>query len=400
MKIYSFLNRSDFSKELNLLLELIKLDNSKSPSLISKNVFSEINWDQFLMLVKHHRVYPIVYMNLKKISHDGVPLYVVKELSRLYKNNTIQMLHLTGEMEHVNKVFFEKGVRTLFLKGPILATTLYGDVSLRTSSDLDILIPLNQLKKVEKILLENGYLKDDYIESVLNDWKWRHHHITFFHPDKRIKLEIHWRMNPGPAKEPKFDELWERKKSKSSSINGYPVYYLGCEDLFLFLVTHGARHGWSRLRWLVDIDKINQKEIVWGETFKLLRKYQYFHLGGQSLILTSNLLNTKVDEEIMALFDGKRPKQLAQDALFYIKQMVNLHTEPLPQEVANYHKRHLFNLMSKRQKVLFSLSFLYPFAIDAETLPLPKVIHILYFPLRPLLMIWRKTRTRGITRRA
>ena len=34
------------------------------------------------------------------------------------------------------------------------------------------------------------------------------------------------------------------------------VYILGREDLFLFLVSHGARHGWSRLRWLIDIHQI------------------------------------------------------------------------------------------------------------------------------------------------
>ena len=39
-------------------------------------------------------------------------------------------------------------------------------------------------------------MKDDYIQTVLNDWKWRHHHVTYFHPEKEIKLEIHWRLNP------------------------------------------------------------------------------------------------------------------------------------------------------------------------------------------------------------
>ena len=52
--------------------------------------------------------------------------------------------------------------------------------------------------------------------------------------------------------------------------------------------------------------------------------------------------------------------------------MVNLHTDPVPEDVAKYHKRHLFSLMSNQQKIFFILSFLYPFPTDAETLPLPK----------------------------
>ena len=90
-------------------------------------------------------------------------------------------------MEQVSKLFKEKD-NTLVLKGPVLAADLYGDVSLRTSSDLDILIPIQDLEKAEKLLLMQGYEKDDYIQTVLNDWKWRHHHVTYFHPQKGNKI--------------------------------------------------------------------------------------------------------------------------------------------------------------------------------------------------------------------
>ena len=70
-------------------------------------------------------------------------------------------------------------------------------------------------------------------------------------------LEIHWRLDARPSKEPTFNELWERKRV--SPITSYPVYFLGEEDLFLYLVSHGARHGWFRLRWLLDIDQMVRK---------------------------------------------------------------------------------------------------------------------------------------------
>ena len=59
------------------------------------------------------------------------------------------MLHLSGEMEQICKIFNENEIPLLVLKGPVLAADLYGDVSLRTSSDLDILIPIQDLEKVE-----------------------------------------------------------------------------------------------------------------------------------------------------------------------------------------------------------------------------------------------------------
>ena len=59
--------------------------------------------------------------------------------------------------------------------------------------------------------------------------------------------------------------------------------------------------------------------------------------------------------------------------------MINLHTEPVPEEVFIYHSRHLFSLMSNQQKILYIMSQLYPYPIDAKTLPLPKFLHFYIF---------------------
>ena len=84
----------------------------------------------------------------------------MEALFQEYKKNTFQMLHLCGEMEQISKLFTENQIRLLFLKGPVLAAELYGDISLRTSKDLDILIPIADLEKVEELLLNVGYVRE------------------------------------------------------------------------------------------------------------------------------------------------------------------------------------------------------------------------------------------------
>ncbi|MEB3100767.1 nucleotidyltransferase domain-containing protein [Ferviditalea candida] len=389
------LDLSDLSGEMRLLLDIMSAegkDIGRSPG--RKTDFRGIDWDLFLQLVIHHRVYPCIYTTLKNMEERQVPGRVLEALHHLYKRNAYEMLYLSGEMEQVSRLAANEQIRALFLKGPVLADYLYGDLSLRSSMDLDLLIQSCDLYKMERLLVQLGYEKDDYIQSVLSDWKWRHHHITFLHPKKGIKLEIHWRLNPGPGKEPSFHQFWERKAL--SPLTNHPVYMLGREDLFLFLITHGARHGWSRLRWLEDIRRLVKQPLDWKRLHLLLKSYQYVHVGGQALILASELLNTRVTAEMKGLLKP-RSRQLAQDAVFYIKEMVNLHTPPLPEHVARHHQRHLFSLMSGQQKLLFISSFLYPYHEDAETLPLPKKLHFLYFPLRPVLWAWRKTKKRAFS---
>lgn len=375
-------------KELTFLLDIIKMETVTDITEKYKKSLEQIDWDHFLKLVLHHRLYPLVYSKFKILGENIIPPNIFKSISYYYQKNTFQMLHLCGQMEYVSKLFISNGISPLFLKGPILATDLYGDISLRTSGDLDVLIPIEDLERAEQLLIDEGYIKDEYIQSVLNDWKWRHHHFTYFHPKEGIKLEIHWRLNPAPTKEPAFKELWDKKRV--STITKYPVFILGKEDLFLFLVTHGARHGWSRLRWLFDIHMLVQKDLHWQTLRALLQKYKSTHVAGQALILSCNLLETKITNEMQPFIKSTRSLRLAQQAIFYLERMINLHTDPVPEDISKYHSRHLFSLMTLQQKVMFILSTLHPYYMDKETLPLPKKLHFLYFPLRPFLLIWRR----------
>ena len=65
---------------------------------------------------------------------------------------------------------------------------------------------------------------------------------------------------------------------------------------------------------------------------QLLKKYQYLHLGGQALILASQLLNTEINEEMKFLTKGNTSKEVSARGIFYLERMVNLHTDPVPEE--------------------------------------------------------------------
>ncbi|RED63036.1 nucleotidyltransferase domain-containing protein [Cohnella lupini] len=383
------MKRDSFPKELDLLLAYLKLEQDELSHGRQQELAIDMDWDRFIQLVRHHRVSAIIYNRLKNANHPWIPTNVLEALRNEYNNNVFRMLHLSGEMESICKLLAENHIHALLLKGPALAFDLYGDISLRTSKDLDILVDIHKLDEVNKLLLEQGYETEDIIQTLLNSWKWRKQHVAYFHPRKRIFLELHWRLNPGPAKEPSFNELWERKKL--NALTSYPVYGLGEADLFCFLVSHGARHGWFRLRWLVDIDILTRRQIDWTSVSLFLKKYQLTMIGGQALKLASNLLGTPLNNEMETMANRSRAGLLAQLALLFINEKYDLHSNP-PETIASNLKRYLFAVKSKRQKLLYILNKFYPYPIDAQTLPLPKSIHYLYFPLRPFLWAWRKAK--------
>ncbi|USK73549.1 nucleotidyltransferase domain-containing protein [Peribacillus frigoritolerans] len=382
MKTKHSLDLSLFSNEIKLLLEIMKVEDEKS---FDNVLIKDINWNYFLQLAMYHRVYPLVYYTLSRSDEKTIPKYVIQTLKQEYKKNTFQMLHLSREMELLSQLFTDKKIPILFLKGPIIAADLYGDISLRTSKDLDILIPITKLEYAEELLLNFGYKREDET-SLLNELKWRGHHITYIHTQKNIQLEIHWRLHPLPSKEPCFNELWEQRRVSKTS---YPINFLGEEHLFLYLVSHGARHGWFRLRWLKDIDQMLSKGFNIINANILIKTYQSQHMVGQALILVSELLKTPLNEDMMVLTKGSQPKKLADSALYFIKEM-----EPLHILASTYKfRRYLFLLKpSIVQKVIHFILLFYPSSSDVKTMRLPKSLSFLYFPLRPFLSIYRKLR--------
>lgn len=410
----NYIDLSFIPNELKLLLKLMHAENSDNIDSYNNELNElcrDIDWDEFLRLVIHHRVYPLIYSRLKKIDEELIPSKVIQTLYQEYKMNTFQMLNLSAEMEQVSKLFTENKIHLLFLKGPVIAADIYGDISLRTSKDLDILIQKKDLKTAEVLLLNCGYVKEE--TPTLNDvWKWRDHHISYFNPIKRIQIELHWRLNPYPMKEPCFNELWERKRI--SMLTSYPVYFFGKEDLFLYLVAHGSKHGWFRLRWLADINQILRNGISEkNNTILLNLQHQYLGqqaslLTGQALILTSLLLNAPVYEEWKSLTTEKRSMKVAQLAVYYIVEMGNVYNDKSksalnkdkmlnPSIISSLQKtmifiRYPFSIKSNLERLIFLMKLLSPNKEDAKTLWLPKPLRFLYFPLHPLLWIWRKAR--------
>ncbi|MNC20659.1 hypothetical protein D3C75_686170 [compost metagenome] len=385
------LNQEGISGELKLLLKLLQSDAAPEDKGDELEVPASMDWKLFVRLAVHHRVFPYIYPRISRLG-PGVPPEVVQVLQTEYRRNTVQMLQLCAEMRKLADELAAEDIRAIFLKGPVLAQELYGDLSLRTSRDLDFVVPITGLEKAEALLVAQGYVKEEEFESIMGDWKWRQHHMTFHHPVRMLTAEVHWRMNPAPSKEPGFDELWKRRRT--SGPMGRNVHFLGDEDLFMYLAAHGARHGWSRLRWLLDIRQMLLRAPDAGRLVGLLRRYHYSDVGGQTLILAAGLLNAPVDAGFAVLTQRPKAVLLANLAMFYIVRTVNLHHPPLPPDVDRHYRHYQPAILPFRQRVVYALGFLHPYAADAKTLPLPHSLYFLYFPLRPFLWAWRKATDR------
>lgn len=376
------LDLSDVSKELSFLLDLLR-DDTPDEKCIEQHT-SRVDWDQFMKLVTHHRISPLIYLKLKDVRASWIPEDVLDSLQLQYRRNRLKMLHLSREMNQICEGFTADGVRTLLLKGPVLAAELYGDLAHRTSKDLDLLVAEEDVERAELILVQLGYELEE--EHILDNWKRKSHHMSLKHREHGVQVEVHWRLNPHNSSSYSFDQLWQRRNEIRFSHQAYPC--LGHEDLLCYLTDHGARHGWFRLRWLLDIERLLPKIDV-NQMLAHLERHGGQPFIGQAFILLANLLSTPIPHDLAEATVNQKAHQLAADALYYIKRIVRLN--PVPEKsVAWHYHRYLASLMTTKQKIAYVLNKLLPSSLDASMLPLPRSLHFLYVPLRPFLWFWRR----------
>jgi len=238
-----------------------------------------MNWHELARLAQQHGVVPQVYSAAANSSGGG------QALAALYQANVRQTLWLTGELLRILKKFEGASVEVLPYKGPVLAETLYGDVSMRQFSDLDLLVRRDDVVKIKKLLAEIGY--EAGLNLNANEQK-AHlkygYEYTFNGPRGDNLIEIQWQILPR-FYSVDFDVAGFFERAIDTRVNGVSVRTLSNRDLFLVLSVHAAKHAWVRLCWLCDLVELAKRDLDWQAIHEQARA-----LGIQRIVAVTFLL--------------------------------------------------------------------------------------------------------------
>ncbi|WP_276624520.1 nucleotidyltransferase domain-containing protein [Syntrophomonas wolfei] len=381
-----------FSNEMQLLfLCSIKDLSTEQEEKIRKIIKAGINWELFLQIVKKHRIYMLVYNNLTKIKIVDVDERALKTLQQINQQKVMQSVKLAGELVRLARLLNNNGIRALSLKGPLLAREIYGDIAFRYSKDLDIIIAEQDLEKTDKLLLANGFKNAD-MEINLSPKQKAHiiktnHHFVYQKPGGII-IELHWRDNSESTKF-QFDKLWFKRRELI--LSGQSINVLSAEDEFIYLLIHGAIHGYTRLRWLCDIAEIIKKDqLSWNEIINKATGMNIMEVLVQTVILCESLLSVNIPEALKAPLAGnKLGKKMAIKAIPLI-----IETDEdafLPGQPLNMHLRKYILLRSKgiKSKLNYLIARFYPGLIDYETIDFSDRFFFMYYITRPFFKIQR-----------
>ena len=392
-KIYNKL-----SPELRLVLLCSSLKSKdKDQGTIDKLIASEINWSIFTNLVVHHRVYPLVYRYLSTLAYPAVPNEVMSTLCQINKDNKCKTLQMIAEFIKILRALEQSGIRVIVIKGFPLAYQLYGDITLRTSRDIDILVNPEEIYKAREIIEKHGYIWDHALASATNSrfnkWMEIEKHIEYWHPGLETCIELHWRLDILGMDLP--HSLIEDSK-ESLQLLGQSIQVLGKEESLMYLTIHGAAHAWFRVKWLLDIDIIIRKgDFSWGKLFQMAHSLGAKAVLHQVMILLRELLDTPLPKFLTdAIENDTRAQHLASMALRHITDSHGMIDKTLKEKIYFIFRLKLYQQRLKsgwrNHMFYFSKCFL-PSDEDFRLISLSDRMYFFYYIISPMTWFYRRT---------
>ena len=280
----SLFQQPEWRPEVEVLLSCARTRmDSDSAQRLTHALRKQIDWGFLLGESVRHGIAPLLFRNLSRTSGGAIPEATLTQLRTAAGSIACRNLSLTGELLTLLKLFAAVGIRALPIKGPVLGLAAYGDLSLRPFTDLDVLMPRQDIHKAKDVLRERGYEPALQLSSAEERvYVQAHHDYKFCRPSDRAVVEIQWGITQWSfAFSFDFDEIWQRRKN--AAIAGAAVPTLSTEDLLLALCVHGAKHRWERLKWICDIAELiacRRDSIAWNVLIARART-----LGGERMVL-------------------------------------------------------------------------------------------------------------------
>jgi hypothetical protein len=332
---------------------------------------------------------------LKSVCWASVPQKIQLQLTLFNKANAQKNLIFTGELLRLLDLFRQNAIPIAAFKGPVLALSVYGDVSLREFCDLDVIVHEADLSKAEDILTARGYqayFPDRDYRSAFVSYQGQY---AFRHSKPEISVDLHWRLsNKGLPFPPQLAEIWPRLDQVTIANRTVPT--LAHVDLALFLAAHGTKEGWRSLLWVCDFAEFLRKyqDIDWLAVFD---RAQRSHISRPLLLaiaLASTLLHAPAPPELVdqaltnpiirALAEEARLRMLRTGREGEMREFLNgLKTQPL------------------RHRLLPVATLLTTRTVsDYQAMPLPKSLWGIYYLTRPFrlalkgvsMMLWRNNK--------
>jgi hypothetical protein len=259
----------------------------------SKLLSPPLNWPMLVELADREGMLPLLSRILSQCQPDKIAPAILSDVRSRAAAKAMRSLSMAGELSRILRRFEAAGLTALAFKGPTLAVLAYGNLALRDSADLDILVPRGQVASAIEILSADGYGKQSprFNAGLAGD-----NEVTLRRPDSGSEVDLHWEFSPPYF--PPFDSDRAAGRSIMVSTNGLVARTLCREDLLLYLSIHGARNCWP-LKSICDVAfLIRNSPIDWADVAREADRARCWRPVAVGLELAATLFQAPIPPDV------------------------------------------------------------------------------------------------------
>jgi hypothetical protein len=248
--------------EIELLLacarrRMQQRDNARAAAAIAAGV----DWDVVERAAHAHGLAPLLHLHLSGAG-VAVPAPAAAALAGRAAKIARRNLQLTATLARVLEAFAAAGIRTLPLKGPLLAQRLYGSIALRRMLDLDLLVAPREFDAAVRILETSGFRAETPFPPGFEPLAARlMQDVSLISAETGERIELHrYLLPPTGGRAVTMDAV--EPYLRTTTWMGIETIELSPDALFVYLCQHGASHGWERLEWLAAVGELRRAGAV------------------------------------------------------------------------------------------------------------------------------------------
>jgi hypothetical protein len=271
-------------------LELVAERNQRLHSLLRRPV----HWQSLFDLAQHHGVQQLVYVALAA-SSAPIAAEQMPPLQQIHQLNLRKALLLSRELIRIVDHLSALGIETMPYKGLALAEALYGDIALRQSGDIDLLIRPQDFSRVRDAVRDIGFTSHSHLSAAQERAHLKSgYEYSFDGAAGPNLLEVQWALQPRfYSIDFDMDGIFER--AVTVNVAGHAMKTPSPEDLFLVLSAHAAKHVWGRLIWLCDLARImTLPNLDWEWIASQANELGIARIMGITMVLANRLLGAAI----------------------------------------------------------------------------------------------------------
>jgi hypothetical protein len=213
-------------------------------------------WDIISQLAVNHGLVGMVARSLGWAQERfGLEVPILDQLSSLRRAQLAQMMMRRNAAREAGDALASRNIRFVIYKGAVLNEEVYGDLSLRSFSDCDILVPADQFEAAYDALAGLGYSLSKYecIEDFLRPQSYEPglaNEATLRHP-RGFDIDLHWAIM-GQELLPRDPDVVWRYCEPPEAPHALPGLRLSPALTLINSATHLYAHNFQEIKPLVD----------------------------------------------------------------------------------------------------------------------------------------------------